>query len=516
MSTMSPRRKRVAGPAWVAASLLAGVLGCTHSLPPQRFSSKPVEAPGGLLTRGQVLEALPEVEELVAAHLREQPLPSLALGLVTPEGLVWSQGYGAREEGAGEPVGPRTVFRIGSVTKVLTALAVLKLRDEGRVALDEPAVRYLPELAGVIYPSRDSPPITLRHLLTHSSGLPRRGSFDYTRSDRDVTEAEVLASLEGLALEFAPGTAARYSNLGMAVVGLVIQRASGMSYRRYVSEQVLRPLGMKGSAWERESVPAGLLAAGHVKQGGQVLPGVAHWRLGAAEAMGGLYASMEDMAALVAFELAAWPPRDEPETGPVRRGTVRESQLATGTVPGDGAFGLGWMVPQAPELGHVLMHNGATANYSASVLLLPQRGMGVVALAGTGAEAAPELDALVRKVVEGLVRATARQRGASMPAELAAGLEHLKAMLAEPSVQTLEEHLSPSFRERVPLQGLLGLLQHLHSRLGACASHQLVSAEGARSGVIRLACERGAVEATLSVEPQPPHLLTGVMLRPAR
>ena len=135
------------------------------------------------------------------------------------------------------------------------------------------AAPWLPE-------SRDRRLVTPRHLLTHSSGLPRLGVFSPASTARDVTEREILATLDGFGLESAPGTETSYSNLGYSLLELLVGRAAGVPYRRYVSDALLAPLGMRDAAWDAAQVPPDALATPHVRAGGALTP-IQPWRLGA-------------------------------------------------------------------------------------------------------------------------------------------------------------------------------------------------------------------------------------------
>ncbi|HVR63821.1 MAG TPA: serine hydrolase domain-containing protein, partial [Polyangia bacterium] len=281
--------------------------------------------------RAKLAARFPALESYFAGQRTAHQLPSLAAGVVIDGELAFAKGFGARDLGGTQPVDADTVYRIGSITKTFTSLAILNLRDQGKLALDDPAVRHLPELAALRYPTADSPPITIRHLLTHASGLPRVGAFNYAQADHDVTEAEMLAALPGTVLMFAPGTRSLYSNFGVSLLGPLITRVAGTPYRDYVTRAILTPLGMTASRWTEADVPADRRATAYRRDGGQLQP-VAHWRLGASEAAGGLYSSVRDLARYVAFQLAAYPPRDDPEAGPVRRASVREAHTAAALV----------------------------------------------------------------------------------------------------------------------------------------------------------------------------------------
>ena len=164
--------------------------------------------------------AFPEIDKIFGEWREKNHVPGLAVGVVIDGELAWSKGYGVRDVTTSAPVDDTTQFRIASMSKSFTAMAILELRDQGKLALDDPAVRYVPELANLEYPTRDSPLITLRHLLTHSAGFPE----DNPSGDRllAMTDDEFGKMISGgFPFSHAPGTAFEYANLGFELLGRV-------------------------------------------------------------------------------------------------------------------------------------------------------------------------------------------------------------------------------------------------------------------------------------------------------
>ncbi|MEO6223683.1 MAG: serine hydrolase domain-containing protein, partial [Vicinamibacterales bacterium] len=165
--------------------------------------------------------ALPEVDTVFASFAQSSRVPGIAYGVLIDGQLVHTGSVGVRELASRSPITPDTVFRIASMTKSFTALCILKLRDEGKLSLDDPAERYVPELAGLKYPTADSPKLTIRHLLSHSEGFPE----DNPWGDQQlaVSETEFTAMLKaGIPFSNAPGVAYEYSNYGFAILGRVV------------------------------------------------------------------------------------------------------------------------------------------------------------------------------------------------------------------------------------------------------------------------------------------------------
>jgi CubicO group peptidase (beta-lactamase class C family) len=405
-------------------------LGCVKPAPPQRFAAS-APAPSRILDPAVLATRVPSVESLFDDALRRGQWPGVSIAVVSRAGTTWTHSSGVADLDTKAPVGTRTIFRVGSITKTLTALTVLELRDEGKLDLDVPAERFLPELAGVVYPTLDSPKITLRHLLTHSSGLSRDGVLPKLRDGGHVpTTGELVATLDGQRLLFAPGAGYEYSNQGAAFLGVVIARASGEPFEQHVERSLLTPLAMNDSAFAPRPAWGTRLATGYSVHDGE-------WKreeltpAGATAATGHLYASAPDLAKYVAFELSAWPPSDAPSTGPVRRSTLRESQLVFGMQPpkpdAEGAY---WVLESEPGVGLVVSHGGTIDGFHAEVRFAPELGVGVVAM--TNVRLPDGFDLTVRQaldLVAGIPSAPAdagaeseRQSSVAWPVGSSAGL----------------------------------------------------------------------------------------------
>jgi CubicO group peptidase (beta-lactamase class C family) len=270
------------------------------------------------------------------------------------------------------------------MTKSTTALAVLALRDAGRLALDAPLADTLPQFAAVAPATRDSAPVTIRHLLTHTAGFVT----DDPWGDRVLGMSPAgLDALIATGRLFArpPGVAFEYSNFGYALLGRVITNLSGEPYQSFIRRTLLQPLGMARTTFDAFEAARGDFAWGYRCDDGVW----ARERLepdGEVGAMGGLATTAADYTRYLTFLLNAWPPRDDPESGPVRRASVREMGLfhappyqadpAVAT-----AYGYGLMDAADPALGRRLHHPGGLPGYGSHMLFLPERGIGVFAFA---------------------------------------------------------------------------------------------------------------------------------------
>lgn len=341
--------------------------------------------------RGDRIRATaPMVEELFEEHAAENHLPGLAWGVMAGGELVLSGSFGYANLEKKIPADTRTLFRIASMSKSFTALAILQLRDEGKLALDEPAERYLPELKEITYPTSDSPRITVRHLMTHAAGFPE----DNPWGDRQLadTDAELLRLVEsGVSFSRAPGVTYEYSNLGFALLGQIVQRVSGMPFTQYMDEHVFTPLGMTNTVWEYDEAPEEKLAQGYGWRDGEWFeePLLHHGSFGA---MGGLITSIEDFSRYAALHLSAWPPRSGEDEGILKRSSLREMHhpwnyagLDMDFTYADGhicptasayAYGLGW---RSDCEGRVFVrHSGGLPGFGSNWTMMPDYDLAVV------------------------------------------------------------------------------------------------------------------------------------------
>jgi CubicO group peptidase (beta-lactamase class C family) len=468
--------------------------------------------------------------------LRALGAPGFAWGLVVDDQLVVSGAEGTTRVPEGAPVSTKTLFRIGSITKVFTALAVLRLRDAGQLSLDTPLRQYVREFEGVVYPTADSPELTARHLLLHRSGLPRLGSYESAPVEVAVTESEVLAALDGVPLRTAPGEVSEYSNFGYSLLGPLIGAVAKQPFDRYISEHILVPLGMSHSVWEPDAVPKELLARPHAVRDHGTLEVTPEWKLGGSAADGGIFSSVEDMSRFAAFQLAAWPATSAAQSPVLARSSVRESQRphaldgvrlrAASTAPTptpasestpsptppsvkvDGQ-GLGWAVYRDCRFEQVTWHNGGTEGHRAALYLLPDRGVGVILFANRQRS---DLDRPARLFLERLHDAGVLPQRESTggpnrwSGPLAAQVDAAFALGDEPlDTARIEALFEPRFRAAVPAEKMHQALAASHAELGACHVGAPLRSEHEQWAAAELGCEHGepqVVEAVLGRDRQ--------------
>lgn len=173
-------------------------------------------------------------------------IPGLALGIIYDQELVYSRGYGNADIKNNIPVTDQTLFRIASITKLFTGTAIMKLRDEGKIQLDDPVKKYIPWIK-FKNPFKNSEDITIRQLMTHTSGIPKEAAFPYWTDRNFPTMEQIKETVENQEMFWEPGTKFNYSNLGISLLGEIITVVSGIKYDDYISQNILIPLGMSST-----------------------------------------------------------------------------------------------------------------------------------------------------------------------------------------------------------------------------------------------------------------------------
>src|ERR1700733_10466551 len=445
--------------------------------------------------------AFAEVDRIFADYALDSHIPGLVYGIVADGKLVYVRGMGVQDLESNRPVTPNTLFRIATMTKAFTALTVLTLRDSGKLQLDALAETYVPELRGWKYPTQDSPRIRVRDLLNHTAGFVT----DDPWGDRQtpMREAEFSQLLrDGVPFARAPATAMEYSNLGFALLGRVISNVSGHPYAETITHSLLQPLGMQASGFVAEAAPRELRALGYRWEDDA-------WRLeptlgpGAFGAMGGLQTSAVDYAKWVAYLLSAWPPRDDAESGPAKRATVRE--LAQGSNfprsrqrPGHTGpqacrqaadYGMGLWVAADCDLGLTLSHGGGYPGYGSHVLLLPDYGVGVFAFANRtyAGPSPPVWDAAVALQKAGFLK----DRAIATGDELAASYRAVGAMYQQGEVAPGADVFAMNFFLDRDAAGWRRDLADLKKNVGECNTTAPLSATSTLSGEFIWECTHG-------------------------
>ncbi|KAA5541349.1 serine hydrolase [Roseiconus nitratireducens] len=317
----------------------------------------------------------PAIERLSAAirhELEIKELPAFSIALVDDDRTIWAEGFGHQDADGNVPATSETVYRVGSISKLFTDIAVMQLVEAGRLDLDEPIQTYLPDF------KPDNPfetPITLRQMMSHRSGLVRESPVGNYFDPSEPTLAATVSSLSQTSLVYPPETKTKYSNAAIAVVGATLESRLETSHPEYVRDRILDPLGMQNSSFVASPAVQPKLATGWMRTYDGRRFEAPTFLLGTGPA-GNLYSSVLDLSKFLTCLF------DEGKVGDgqlLRPETYHE--MTTPVLDADGKpqdFGIGFSVQELD--GHTKIgHGGAVYGFSTQLAALPDRRLGVVA-----------------------------------------------------------------------------------------------------------------------------------------
>lgn len=294
--------------------------------------------------------------------------------LVKDNKVIVSKGYNMADYANNLPNGPDTVHRIGSLTKAFTAAAVLQLQEAGKLSVDDTVDTYIKD-----YPQHE---VTLRHLLTHTSGTP-----EYTRLPDFLNELnvkvsvdELIAKFKDLSLEFEPGSRFAYSNSGYVLLGAVIEQVSGQSYSDYLNEHIFTPLGMNRSGYLAKDSISTDTATGYSLLTPEVSQVAQPIDMTVPYSAGGIYSTVGDLYKwLMGLE----------------NGTIlSKASWEAMRTPELNEYALGWAIPGST--GTIYTHNGAINGFSSEIWRDMSKGSAVILLSNAEGDLGHLRDVLLR------------------------------------------------------------------------------------------------------------------------
>jgi CubicO group peptidase (beta-lactamase class C family) len=337
-------------------------------------------APSTLLAqRAAIEQAILRFQAEIARDVEADSLGGITAAVVIGERVAWTHGFGWADRERRVPAAPETIYRIGSISKSVTAVTMMRLAERGVLSLDDRADRWLPELAQLPGLAAEAAPITIRQLASHTGGLIREPELEGAAAGPiDGWEARIIESIRHTQLRTPPGTEYSYSNIGYGILGLTISRAARTPFMGLVRDLVFEPLGMTSSffivpahAWPR--VATGYLnnARGEVNT---ELPAREHAGRGYKVPNGGVYSTVADLARFSALMNGAL-------DGRVLSAESRQAMLAVYS-PGDTTrgYGLGFMITTDEQGRRFAHHSGSVAGYTANILFHPDTRIGVILL----------------------------------------------------------------------------------------------------------------------------------------
>jgi len=328
-----------------------------------------------------------KIEALVKEIMAKGKVPGAAVGIVKDGELVYASGFGVSKLGSAEPVTPESVFAMGSVGKTPTAMAIMQLVEDGKIDLDAPVTKYLPYFT---LADPDAGAITIRQLLSHTSGMPDV-EIDWLAEYRDKNKRidegvldDFVRSLSKESLLFRPGKDWAYSSTGFDILGDVVAKVSGQNFEDYLQDHVLTPLGLEDSSYLLSDVNPAALVAPHMydeKGNAKTLDFFPYSRPHAPS--GAFYANVNDMAR---FAVANLNHGELNGTRVLPASTYDKmwapqatSSWAENFGPQVTSYGLGWWV--GAFKGHRIIGNyGTEFGFQSHLGLFPDEGIAVIAL----------------------------------------------------------------------------------------------------------------------------------------
>jgi CubicO group peptidase (beta-lactamase class C family) len=484
-----------------ASSLLA-----SDAYPPPRFTDP---------NRVQKLEAaLPQVDEIFHRYAAERKIPGMVWGIVIDGKLTHVGMSGVKDRGSKELPNTATAFRIASMSKSFTTLAILKLRDEGKLSLEDPVSKWIPEFAKMELPTRDTAPLKIRQILSHSAGFPEDnpwGDQQLSASDDDMTQW----LRRGIPFSTPPGTRYEYSNYAFGLLGRIVAKASGVPYEQYVQTEILAKLHMGASTFDFSKVPVANRAKGYRLQPDGTYLEEPPLPQGVFSSVGGMITTATDLGRYVAFHLSAWPPRDDADPGPVQRSSVREmahmwtpSNLTARRTGGtlrvtEAGYGYGLRIGTDCRFEHIVGHGGGLPGFGSYMEWLPDYGVGMFAMAsltyaGPSGPISQAWDVLLKT-------------GALKPRELPVApilsqmRGHIVNLWKSWNDAEAKQIAAMNLFLDAPAAQRRAEIQQLKNEVGECPQAGPVIPENWLRGQFNMACQRGTVGVFFTLSPtQPP------------
>jgi len=324
----------------------------------------------------------------IPQQMKKAKVVGLSIALVDDQEIIWAEGFGWADQKNKVPATAETVYRVGSISKLFTDTAVMQLAEQKRIDIDQPLQTYLPEFSiKTRFP--EAGPITPRTIMTHHSGLPGDRGQGFI-APNPVSLAELVEEIKDEYAAFPPNLVMSYSNLGIALLGRMVEKVSGQDFAAYAKNNILQPLGMKHSSFRLDPEVQSLLSKGNVK--GKEIEKMPIRDYPA----GSLYSSVSDLSRLMEMVFADGKSGDGRILRPETLAEMLRVQNGEAPLDLDWTMGLGWwrtelvggMHPLA-YAGRVAQHGGDIFCFHSMLVALLDHKLGVVVLANSGAGELP-------------------------------------------------------------------------------------------------------------------------------
>ncbi|MGK0324273.1 MAG: CubicO group peptidase (beta-lactamase class C family) [Psychroserpens sp.] len=458
----------------------------------------------------KIEEIRSELKQIFEEHSKNKNIPGIAYGIVVDDSLIVASATGLSQIENNIYASTNTSFRIASMTKSFTALAIIKLRDEGQLSLNDPVSKYIPELENLEYLTKDSPIIDIENLLTMTAGFPE----DNPWGDRQLglsNEAFINLISNGLSMSKTPSSEYEYSNTGYAMLGHIITLVSKMSYQEYIKKHILVPLGMNNTYWEYSNVPNKQLASGYRWED-------ENWKKesmlhdGVYGAMGGLITSIEDFSKYVSFHLSAWPARSDEDNGPVKRSSIREMHTpqfdflntwnrdwnneACASMIGYG-YGLG--ISMDCKRIKRISHGGALPGFGSNYAFFPEYGIGIMAFGNLTYTTPIPYDKIEKILFETLNLKPRRLPSSTI---LEQRKEEISSLITSKEVNLDKDIFAENYFLDISKERRLKEIQEVLDKAGTIKNIQKLSPRNQLRGNFKIQCKNGEIIIFFTLTPE--------------
>ena len=428
------------------------------------------------VSAAEIKATIAHAEALLENEHRDRSIPGMSAGIVYDQDLIWQRGYGYANLEKQIPADEHSIYRIASITKLFTATMLMHLRDAGKLNLDDPIEKYLPQFK-IKSSFADARPPTFRMVASHAAGLPREGNHKGWGDMNMPTIDSLLAGLDGDETRFPTMFEPKYSNLGVGIMGYTLSQIAGQPYGDYVTQHILQPLGMNESGWTRPDEAR--YAVGYYDGDGMKI--APHWDEQGFRPGGGMYSTVADITKFIAMQF-----RDQPAGGNqvVGSSTIREMQMPVSvTQDFESGYGIGWGIRRLAGC-KVIGHSGGLPGFTTSITLVPALKLAAIVFTNTGTDPVAighkVLELIIpvfqRQQARGETPATADQQAGWKPYEGRYALRSLDDYLEVENVNGKLMITSPGAEPKTFIR-LLPYAEHVFRMVGGAGSGDRVTFE---------------------------------------
>ena len=320
----------------------------------------------------QITERLEkEIVPIIEKDITRFNVPGLSMAVVVDGKILWMKGFGHRDREKRIPATPETVYRVGSLSKLFNATAIMQQEEKGKVDIDADIKKYLPYL-DFKNPFDRPASVTLRHLLSHRTGILRECPVGNYFDNTEPSLEDTVKSMVGTTFVYPPGMKTKYSNIGVGIAGHILEKLTGMDFAHYQKEFILKPLNMNSSSFLPEDFIIEKVAKGYMRDLEGKQWEAPHFRFGFLPA-GNLYSNVIDLSKFMNFIFENGKPLLKSETlNQMLKVQFQKDEDASG-------FGLGFYISEMHNF-RTLGHGGAVYGFSSNIRIIPEEKLGVVVL----------------------------------------------------------------------------------------------------------------------------------------